>query len=186
MNYSHPSDLMIRKLTGKEEALYADFLLGLDRQLRRDRFHAGVSDDFVRDHAKRLFASDAVIHAAFRNETMVGVTELCIDSDNRGEAAFAVAKGHQGLGIGTALMEATILAARNRNLRSVKVMCLRSNLAMRKIAMRARAKFMIEVDEVAGEIRPAAPNVLSWMRELLMDQLVPVSRIFSRVASRAS
>jgi GNAT superfamily N-acetyltransferase len=188
MSHSHPSDLMIRKLTSKEMPLYADFILSLDRTLRRDRFHAGVSDDFIRAHAKKLFEdNDAVIHAAFRGDAVAGVAELCIDpNDNRAEAAFAVSKDHQGLGVGTALMEATILAARNRNLRSLKVMCLRSNLAMRKIAMRSRAKFMIEVDEVAGEIKPAAPNVITWMRELLMDQLVPVSRIFSRVASRAS
>ncbi len=72
-------------------------------------------------------------------------------------------------------MDATILSARNRRCRSIRILCLRDNFAMRKIAQKAQAKFMIELDEIAAEIKPAAPNFFTWLQEAMDDARSPMA-----------
>ena len=161
---------VIRKLRPDERGLYRDFLLKLDPQTRRDRFCGGVSDAYLSHHAERALASGAVLYGCFQDGQLCGVAELHVaDPGEPAEAAFAVSRDVQHHGIGTALLDAVVLAARNRNHPVIRVTCLRSNEAMQRLAQKADARLMLTIDEAAGEIHAPRPNALSWVREAFVD-----------------
>lgn len=156
----------VRRLHGDEHALYLDFMLGLDAQTRHDRFCAAVGDEFVLRHAARAFAPNALVFGCFIDGTLRGVAELHVaQGESPSEAAFAVDRHFQSKGIGTALLEAVVLAARNRGANRVRVMCLRTNLAMRRLAQKAEARLTLTLDEVEGEITTPRATPLSRLRE---------------------
>jgi hypothetical protein len=62
-----------------------------------------------------------------------------------------------------------VLAARNRNHPVIRVMCLRTNEAMRRLARKADARLVLTYDEAVGEIHASRPNALSWLREAFAD-----------------
>lgn len=156
----------VRRLRGDERALYLDFMLGLDEQTRHDRFCAGVGDDFILRHASRAFDPQALVFGCFIDDALRGVAELHLGRDGGpSEAAFAVHRGFQSKGIGTALLDAVVLAARNRGVSRVRVACLRTNLAMRRLAQKAHARLTVTLDEVEGEIEAPRATPLSWLRE---------------------
>lgn len=160
----------VRRLRGDEHALYRDFMLGLGARTRHDRFCAGVDDGFIVRHAARVFGSGALVYGCFLDGTLRGVAELHLGRDGQpSEAAFAVDPRFQSRGIGTALLEAVVLAARNRNAVRVRVTCLRTNLAMRRLAQKAEARLTLTLDEVEGEITAPRATPLSWAREFAAE-----------------
>ena len=177
----------VRRLRADEHALYRDFMLGLDPVTRHDRFCAGVGDDFVRRHAARLFATDALVFGCFVDEVLCGVAELHAGrSGGPAEAAFAVGRQFQSGGIGTALLEAVVLAARNRGIARVRVACLRTNLAMRRLAQKAEARLTLTLDEVEGEIAAPRATPLSWLREVSAELADRAIRLLRRPDRRAA
>jgi len=161
---------VIRKLRPDESELYRNFLLGLDPQTRRDRFCGGVSDAYLGQHARRVLSSDAVLYGCFQDGQLRGVAELHAAAPGEpAEAAFVVSPDLQHHGIGTALLDAIVLAARNRNHPVIRVACLRSNEAMRRLAEKADARLILTYDEAAGEIYAPRPTALSWLREAFVD-----------------
>jgi RimJ/RimL family protein N-acetyltransferase len=161
---------VIRKLRPDESGLYRDFLLSLDPQTRHDRFCGGVSDAFLSQHAKRVLSSGAVLYGCFQDGQLCGVAELHAATPGEpAEAAFVVSPDVQHHGIGTALLDAIVLAARNRNHPVIRVTCLRTNEAMRRLAQKADARLVVTLDEAAGEIHALRPTALSWLREAFVD-----------------
>lgn len=161
---------VIRKLRADEAPLYRKFLLGLDAQSRRDRFCADVSDSFIIQHADRTRDGNTLLHACFVDGELRAVAELYLGQEGpEAEAAFLVDPALRGHGIGSALLDATVLAARNRGYCRIKVICLRGNFAMRRLAQKAEAKLMLTFDELHGEIVAPTPTALSWLRETVVD-----------------
>ena len=72
-------------------------------------------------------------------------------------------------GIGTALLDAVVLAARNRRHPVIHVTCLRTNEAMHRLARKADARLVLTYDEAQGEIYAPRPTALSWMREAFVE-----------------
>ena len=85
------------------------------------------------------------------------------------EAAFVVSRDLRDHGIGTALLDTIVLAARNRNHPVIRVTCLRTNEAMRRLAQKADARMVLTFDEAAGEIHAPRRTALSWLREAFVD-----------------
>ncbi len=178
-----PFGAVIRKLRCDEGERYRDFLLGLDARTRRDRFCGGVSDTYVAEHAARAWER-ALVHGAFVDGHLCGASELHLDAeDGVAEAAFVVDPALRKRGLGTALLDATVLAARNRGFRAVRVICLRDNWAMRRLAQKAEAALMLTFDEMHGEIRTPAATPLSLMREAVGDAFDATGRL---IAPRAA
>ena len=162
--------IITRKLRHDEGDLYCEFLISLDAETRRNRFCGGVSDAYLCQHAKRILSSDAVLYGTFQEERLRGVAELHVAAPGEpAEAAFVVSPDLRDHGIGTALLDAIVLAARNRNHPVIRVTCLRTNEAMRRLAQKADARLVLTYDEAAGEIYAPRPNALSWLREAFVD-----------------
>src|SRR5712691_12645610 len=167
-----PDGSTIRKLWIGESERYRDHLLRLDAASRRNRFAGAVSDEFVRDYADLSFGIDALIHGFFIDDTLRGAAELRpIGSPmtREAEAAFSIEKPWQSHGVGSMLLERTLLAARNRGLKFLHMACLADNKRMQQLARKYRAELTFDFASVVGEVAAPRPTPLSVMREILAD-----------------
>jgi len=163
---------MIRKLWIGEAKLYRDHLLRLDPQSRRNRFAGAVAVEFVRNYADLAFGIDAVIHGFFVDGTLRGTAELRsigAPLPRQAEAALSIEKPWQSHGIGSALLERTVLAARNRGVKFLHMACLTDNKRMVELARKFDAELSFDFGSVVGEVATPRPTPLSLMRELVAD-----------------
>jgi GNAT superfamily N-acetyltransferase len=167
-----PSGGLIRKLWIGESDLYRDHLLRLDPASRRNRFAGAVSDEFVRDYADISFGIDALIHGFFIEGALRGAAELRpigAPIAREAEAAFSIEKPWQSHGVGSMLLERTLLAARNRGLKFLHMTCLADNKRMQQLARKYDAELSFDFASVVGEVAAPRPTPLSLMREMLAD-----------------
>ena len=176
-----PSGGLIRKLWIGEADLYRDHLLRLDPASRRNRFAGAVSDEFVRDYADISFGIDALIHGFFIEGALHGAAELRpigAPIAREAEAAFSIEKPWQSHGVGSMLLERTLLAARNRGLKFLHMTCLADNKRMQQLARKYDAELSFDFASVVGEVAAPRPTPLSLMREILADGHGFVTAIF--------
>ena len=167
-----PNGAVIRKLWIGEADAYRDHLLRLDPDSRRNRFAGAVSDEFVRDYAELSFGIDALIHAFFVDGTLRGAAELRpigAPLMREAEAAFSIEKPWQSHGVGSVLLERTLLAARNRGIKFLHMACLADNKRMQQLARKYEAELSFDFSSVVGEVATPRPTPLSLMREILAD-----------------
>jgi GNAT superfamily N-acetyltransferase len=167
-----PRGGMIRKLWIAEGQLYRDHLLRLDQESRRSRFAGAVSDQFLSDYASLAFGIDAIIHGFFVDGTLRGAAELRPAgpaAKREGEAAFSIEKPWQSHGVGSMLLERTLLAARNRGLKFLHMACLADNRRMQQLARKYDAELSFDFGSVVGEVAAARPTPLSLIREIIAD-----------------
>ncbi|MGU3496819.1 N-acetyltransferase family protein [Xanthobacteraceae bacterium A53D] len=159
---------IIRKLWPGEVQIFREHLLRLDPETRRSRFGSAVSDDFIAHYCERVFRSGAVLHGCFVDGVLRAAAELYPFSEfmaSEGEAAFSVEMGFQNLGLGTLLMDRTVLCARNRGIRTLHMNCLARNRRMQQIARKFDADLTVHSDEVVARLKAPFPTALSLARE---------------------
>jgi GNAT superfamily N-acetyltransferase len=167
-----PHGTVIRKLWIGEADIYRDHMLRLDADSRRNRFAGTVSDEFVRDYAELSFGIDALIHGFFVDGTLRGAAELRpigAPLMREAEAAFSIEKPWQSHGVGSLLLERTLLAARNRGIKFLHMACLADNRRMQQLARKYDAELTFDFSNVVGEVATPQPTPLSVMREILAD-----------------
>ena len=167
-----PAGAVIRKLWIAESDAYRDHLLRLDPDSRRNRFAGTVSDAFVRDYSELSFGIDALIHGFFVDSTLRGTAELRpigAPLMREAEAAFSIEKPWQIHGVGSMLLERTLLVARNRGIKFLHMACLADNKRMQQLARKYDAALSFDFSSVVGEVATARPTPLSLMREMLAD-----------------
>ena len=163
---------VIRKLWISETELYREHLLRLDGESRRNRFGGGVSDDFIRSYVDLSIGLDAVIHGFFVDGALRGAGELRslgTALTGEAEAAFSIERPWQSHGVGTALLERTLLAARNRGFRHLHMACLAENRRMQQLACKFDAELTFDFGSVVGDVQAPQPTPLSLMREMVAD-----------------
>jgi len=162
---------IIRKLWVGETDKYRAHLMRLDKESRANRFGGGVSDDFIENFVKLTFDLDAVLHGFFVHGTLRGVGELrMLDIADEAEAAFSIEKDWQSHGVGSALLERTLLAARNRGIKLLHMSCLAQNKRMQQLARKFDAELTFDFGSVVGEVEAPWPTPLSMLREAMADQ----------------
>lgn len=162
----------IRKLWPGESAALRDHLLRLDPDSRRSRFGSPVNNFFIEQYASRVLLSDAIVHGFFADGTLRGVAELRAYGKMYpfdAEAAFSLERAWQGRGVGSELLDRTILAAKNRGIRTIYLNCLAENRPMQAIAKKHEAHLQIRADQVTGEVVNTGATPLSIARELIAD-----------------
>jgi GNAT superfamily N-acetyltransferase len=167
-----PHGAVIRKLWIGEADAYRDHLLRLDPDSRRNRFAGAVSDEFLRGYAELSFGMDALIHGFFVDGALRGAAELRpigAPLMREAEAAFSIEKPWQSHGVGSVLLERTLLAARNRGIKFLHMACLADNKRMQQLARKYEAELTFDFSSVVGEVATARPTPLSLMREMLAD-----------------
>ena len=163
---------VIRKLWIGEAARYRDHLLRLDQASRHSRFGGGVSDEFIRNYVSTTFGLSAVVHGFFVDGALRGAAELRplgAAFRREAEAAFSIETPWQSHGVGSALLGRTLLAARNRGIKTLHMACLANNRRMQELARKFAAELSFDFGNVVGEVAAARPTPLSVLRELVAD-----------------
>jgi GNAT superfamily N-acetyltransferase len=159
---------LIRKLWRVETHAYRDHLLRLDAESRRNRFCGGIADDTIRSYAATTRGGDVILHGFFVDGVLRGVADLRI-LGREAEAAFSIEKPWQSHGIGSALLERSRLAARNRGVKLVQVCCLMENQRMQQLARKFEAELSFDFGTVIGTMENPHPTPLSVMQEMAVD-----------------
>jgi GNAT superfamily N-acetyltransferase len=167
-----PDGSAIRKLWVGETDAYRDHLLRLDLESRHRRFSGAVSDDFIARHAATAGGVGVVVHGFFVDGTLRGAAELRpygTGFGREGEAAFSIEQPWQSQGVGSVLLERTLLSARNRGIKQLHMHCLADNRRMQQLARKFEADLHFDFGSVVGEVDPPRSTVLSLMREAQAD-----------------
>ena len=163
---------VIRKLWIGDSRPYRDHLLRLDLDSRYSRFGGAVADEFIESYATTTFDLSAVLHGFFVEGVLRGVAELrplgsALPSE--AEAAFSIETPWQSHGVGSVLLERTLLTARNRGIKSLHMACLANNRRMQDLARKFAAELSFDFGSVVGEVAAPRPTPLSVMREFVAD-----------------
>jgi GNAT superfamily N-acetyltransferase len=165
-------DGVIRKIWIDRGGPYRDHLLRLDKESRRNRFGGAVSDEFIENYAELSRGLESVMHGFFVDGVLRGVAELRPlgkEFAQEAEAAFSIEKPWQSHGVGSALLERTLLAARNRGIKLLHMACLANNERMVDLARKFEAELTFDFGSVIGEVEAAHPTPMSMWRELVAD-----------------
>ena len=144
----------------------------VDADSRRNRFGGTVSDEFLRNYVDLSFGLNAVVHAFFVDGTLRGAAELRPLGPalaEEAEAAFSIERPWQSHGVGSALLQRTLLAARNRGIKSLHMACLAENRRMQQLARKFDAELSVDFSSVVGEVEQPQLTPLSLMREFVAD-----------------
>jgi GNAT superfamily N-acetyltransferase len=163
---------LVRKLWSVEMDAYRDHLLRLDPESCHSRFGAAIADDTIRTYAATADGSDMIVHGFFVDGMLRGAADLRIFGSlyrREAEAAFSIEKPWQSLGIGAALLERSLLAARNRGVKLLHVCCLVENPRMQQLARKFEAELSFDLGRVIGKVKNPHPTPLSVMQELVVD-----------------
>lgn len=176
MSEALPGGGTVRKLWIGETDAYRDHLLRLDRDSRHTRFSGAVSDEFIARHAATASGFGVVVHGFFVDGTLRGAAELRRGGTTLGsmlsdeaEAAFSIEQEWQSNGVGTVLLERTLLSARNRGITHLRMDCLADNRRMQQLARKVEAGLTFDFGSVVGEVAPPRSTPLSLMREAMTD-----------------
>ena len=167
-----PDGGVVRKLWIGETDAYRDHLLRLDRESRNRRFSGAISDEFITRHAASANGLGVVVHGFFVDGVLRGAAELCLSGPvfaREGEAAFSIEQPWQSHGVGTLLLERTLLSARNRGIKLLQMNCLADNQRMQQLARKFEADLKFDFDSVVGEVDPPRSTPLSLLREAVSD-----------------
>jgi GNAT superfamily N-acetyltransferase len=114
----------------------------------------------------------AVVHGFFADGVLRGAAELRPLGRafaRQAEAALSIEADWQSHGVGSALLNRTLLAARNRGIKTLHMACLADNRRMQDLARKFAAELSFDFGEVVGEVAAARPTPLSVLRELVAD-----------------
>ena len=167
-----PDGGAVRKLWVGETDAYRDHLLRLDQDSRRRRFSGGVTDEFIARHAATTQDIGVVVHGFFVDGVLRGAAELRPFGSpfaRAGEAAFSIEQPWQSQGVGSVLLERTLLSARNRGIKSLHMLCLSDNRRMQQLARKFEADLTFDFGGVVGAVDPPRSTPLSLMREAMAD-----------------
>lgn len=181
-----PDGGVIRKLWINETEAYRDHLLRLDRDSRYRRFSGAVSDDFIGRHAETASQAGVIVYGFFFEGVLRGAAELrpLGTFTSEAEAAFGVEQPWQSHGVGTVLLERTLLSARNRGIKSLHMHCLAENQRMQQLARKFDAELSFDFGSVVGEVDPPHSTPLSLLREAMADSHDIANAIFDEQSRR--
>ena len=160
----------VRRLWIGEAELYGQHLLRLEAESRRNRFGGAVSDEFILRYAEPSALNDAIIYGLFDDGVLRGAAELrLLERAGDAEAALSIERAWQSRGVGTALLQRVLLAARNRQVERLHMLCLAENRRMQQLARKFGAELSFQSGSVTGEMKAPHPTPMSVMRELVAD-----------------
>ena len=162
----------VRRLWVGESELYRQHLLRLDADSRRSRFGGAVSDEFIERYAEPSALRDGVIYGFFVDGIVRGAAELrLLERPSEAEAALSVERVWQSRGVGTALLERLLLAAGNRQVKHLHMLCLAENRRMQKLARKFDAELSFQSGSVVGDVNAPRLTPISVMREIVDDSI---------------
>ena len=115
-----------------------------------------------------------MVHGFFADGVLRGAAELRPLGRafaREAEAAFSIEADWQSHGVGSALLDRTLLAARNRGIKTLHMACLANNRRMQELARKFAAELSFDFGDVVGEVAAARPTPLSVLAGTRSRQL---------------
>lgn len=163
-------DLVIRRLFEVDQEDIRNHFRRLDTNSRRARFCGSVGDAGLTSYVRTLFRFDNILIGAFVEGQLRGLAELRGVLNiwpSKAEVAFSVDPAWQDNGIGDALFERVITMARNRCVRSIRLMCLKENIRMRRLATKHGAQLCVDQDVMHAFLHPGSPTPATVASEII-------------------
>lgn len=161
-----------RKLWPIEIPAYRDHLLRLDETDRLARFLAPTPDSVIRRHVGATDLPWTLMIGAFIDGILRGVVELRGSRDDNMrsvELAVSVERAFQNTGAGSELVRRAVLAARNRSVREITMICLPQNRRMQRICGKLKGLLDFDEADVVGKIAVESHSQFSLWQELAGD-----------------
>lgn len=168
----------IRRLWPHERDAYVAHLIRLDPPSRIDRFGMQMDDAALQRYADKSFCVGGLVKAYVEDGEIRAAGELqgLLEFPRQAaEAAFSVETAWRRRGIGGLLFDAIVLAARNRGLPSLEIICHPGNTAMLALARRHGMDCVYEEGEVHGRARLNLRSPSSLLSEAMGDASGAVS-----------
>lgn len=181
---NRPALLPVR-LRSTDRAALAVHFLALDREDRRLRFGAALTDDAVRAMEERIdFDRDELFAIADDELRLLAVVHVAF-YPKKAELGLSVLPCARGQGLGNALFERAVTHLVNRGVREVFVHCLSENGAMMHLARKHGMRVVTDGGETDAhlELPIATPGTvfLEWLQERQADAVQNLRR-HTRVA----
>jgi ribosomal protein S18 acetylase RimI-like enzyme len=161
---------VIRRLWPIERDRVTRHLLRLDPDSRRLRFGGLVGPGQIEAHGAGLDWQRAVIVGYLEAGELRGLGELLPiggDGGRAAELAVSVEPAWQNRGIGTELLRRLIVAARNRLVGRLYMVCLMDNRRVLRMARRFEGRLKFDRGEALARIEPPWPTWWTLLEETL-------------------
>jgi len=157
------------RLHSHDRASLLAHFVALDREDRRLRFGAPISDEGIAAYAMRIdFDEDGMFAVHDDNLEMVAVVHVAPAGD-AAELGLSVLAGWRGQGYGHALLRRAVNYLRNRGVREVFVHCLTENGAMMHLARKSGMRIVYSGGETDARLKLEAATADSLVAEWLED-----------------
>jgi GNAT superfamily N-acetyltransferase len=163
---------VIRRLWAGERDQVRDHLLRLDAEDRQLRFGGYASTAHIAAYCEGLEWSRGLVLGYVVTGQVRGIGELKLltDSSSRAaELAVSVERPFQNRGVGSALLRGLVVAARNRLIARIHMVCLIENGRAVRMARRLDGALVFDGGEAEALIEPPWPTPRTWLEELLLE-----------------
>jgi ribosomal protein S18 acetylase RimI-like enzyme len=163
---------VIRRLWAGERDQVRDHLLRLDGEDRVRRFGGYVSAAHIAAYCERLDWSRVVVVGYVTGGKVRGLGQLELIRAGRlraAEVAVSVERPFQNRGVGTALLRRLVIAARNRLIERIYMICLMDNGRAVRMARRLNGALQFHDGTAEARIEPPWPTLWTWLEELLFE-----------------
>ena len=164
--------LVYRKLWKHDLPRFFAHLCRLDAADRRTRFTRELDHPAIRHYVDGLDWHRLILIGAFKDRMLRGVAALHLGGGparQRAELAVSVERPLQQQGLASGLMERALVAARNRGVQRIWLVCLADNRGMRRVAGKFGAAIQLDRNEALGELRPLPANPATLIAEAIED-----------------
>ena len=158
-----------RKLTAGERRLLRDHLLRLSPEDRALRFLSAVSTDHIEQYCSRVDEYHRIVIGYFVDDVMRGAGEIVFNVGptccGNCEVALSVESASQNRGVGSELVRRLLVLARNRGVSKVRMLCMRSNRRMQRLAQKFDSELHFVAGDVEGTLYPRRPDAATLFEE---------------------
>jgi GNAT superfamily N-acetyltransferase len=161
-----------RRLWAGERDQVRDHLLRLDGADRVRRFGGYASAEHIAAYCERLDWSRVVALGYVTDGEVRGLGQLELirtGGPRVAELAVSVERPFQNRGVGTALLRRLVIAARNRLIERIYMICLMDNRRAVRMAHRLDGALQFHDGTAEARIEPPWPTPWTWLEELLFE-----------------
>ena len=169
---------LVYKLRPTEYSRYRAHLLALDSSSRYTRFGYPITDELINQLCDKFEAYHELNKIFVIENTALEVIAAGHISLEGAEAelAFSVLKEYQNRGMGSSLMKRCIEWCQNRNIKHGCMVCLATNAAVKRLALK-HGVLSTEAGETVAEIDIPNASAFSVMSEVVDSQLARVDHL---------
>jgi GNAT superfamily N-acetyltransferase len=160
---------VIRRLWAGERDQVRDHLLRLDAEDRHLRFGGHASAGYIAAYFARLNWSLMLGYVVAGQVRGVGELRLIGAASREAELAVSVERPFQNRGVGSALLRRLVIAARNRLIVRIHMVCLIENGRAVRMARRLDGALRFRDGEAEAVIEPPWPTPWTWLEEALLE-----------------